>query len=378
MANNSTLSFSQGGNMGQIGRPQERKLILSDAERSELKRINRSRSAPYSLVRRTQIILASAEGETNKAIAQRLGITNPTICHWRKRWFEQGLAGLYGEARPGRPRTHKEEAIAQLLRTVIEMKPADGSHWTVRSAAATTGLSKSTVGRMLRLFGVQPHRSRSFKLSTDPAFVEKVKDIVGLYLNPPDHAVVLCVDEKSQIQALERTQPVLPLGLGYIEGVTHDYIRHGTTTLFAALDVANGQVLTQCRPRHRHQEFLGFLQHIDVNVPPGLDIHIIVDNYSAHKHPKVKAWLVARPRYHLHFTPTYSSWLNQVERWFALITQRHIRRASFVSTKDLIAKIDTFVEAYNAKARPFQWTATSEAILAKIERLCKAISGTEH
>lgn len=364
--------------MGQIGRPQERKLILSDAERSELERISRSRSAPYSLVRRTQIILASAEGETNKAISQRLGITNPTICHWRKRWFEQGLAGLYGEARPGRPRTHKEEAVAQLLRTVIEMKPADGSHWTVRSAAATTGLSKSTVGRMLRLFGVQPHRSRSFKLSTDPAFVEKVKDIVGLYLNPPDHAVVLCVDEKSQIQALERTQPVLPLGLGYIEGVTHDYIRHGTTTLFAALDVANGQVLTQCRPRHRHQEFLGFLQHIDVNVPPGLDIHIIVDNYSAHKHPKVKAWLAARPRYHLHFTPTYSSWLNQVERWFALITQRHIRRASFVSTKDLIAKIDTFVEAYNTKARPFQWTATSEAILAKIERLCKAISGTQH
>lgn len=201
--------------MGQIGRPQERKLILSDAERSELERISRSRSAPYSLVRRTQIILASADGETNKAISQRLGITNPTICHWRKRWFEQGLAGLYGEARPGRPRTHKEEAVAQLLRTVIEMKPADGSHWTVRSAAATTGLSKSTVGRMLTLFGVQPHRSRSFKLSTDPAFVEKVKDIVGLYLNPPDHAVVLCVDEKSQIQALERTQPVLPLGLGY-------------------------------------------------------------------------------------------------------------------------------------------------------------------
>lgn len=364
--------------MGRIGRPHEHELVLSETERSELERISRSRSAPYSLVRRTQIILASAEGETNKAIAQRLGVTNPTICHWRKRWFEQGLAGLYGEVRPGRPRTHKEEAVARLLRTVIETKPVDGSHWTVRSAAATTGLSKSTVGRMLTLFGVQPHRSRSFKLSTDPAFVEKVKDIVGLYLNPPDHAVVLCVDEKSQIQALERTQPVLPLGLGYIEGVTHDYIRHGTTTLFAALDVANGQVLTQCRPRHRHQEFLGFLQHIDVNVPPGLDIHIIVDNYSAHKHPKVKAWLAARPRYHLHFTPTYSSWLNQVERWFALITQRHIRRASFVSTKDLIAKIDTFVEAYNAKARPFQWTATSEAILAKIERLCKAISGTGH
>lgn len=289
------------------------------------------------------------------------------IRHWRKRWIEQGLVGLYGEVRPGRPRTHDEETVAQLLRTVIETKPVEGSHWTVRSAAAT-GLSKSTVGRMLVLFGVQPHRSRSFKLSTDPAFVEKVKDIVGLYLNPPDHALVLCVDEKSQIQALERTQPVLPLGLGYIEGATHDYIRHGTTTLFAALDIANRQVLTQCRPRHRHQEFLGFLRYIDDNVPADLDIHLVIDSYAAHKHPKVKAWLATRPRYHVHFTPTYSSWLNQVERRFALITQRHIRRASFVSAKDLAAKIDTFVNAYNAKASPFRWTATSEAILAKIER----------
>ena len=364
--------------MARIGRPQQRQLVLSEGERDELERVIRSHSAPHGLVRRAQIILASANGEVNTTIARRLGVSNPTVCHWRKKWFEQGLVGLYGEARPGRPRTQNETAVAHLLRTVLEKKPTTGTHWTVRSAAAATGLSKSTVGRMLALFGVQPHRSKSFKLSTDPLFVEKVKDIVGLYLNPPDHAVVLCVDEKSQIQALERTQPVLPLGLGYIEGITHDYVRHGTTTLFAALDIANGRVLTQCRPRHRHQEFLGFLKHIEANVPDDLGVHLVVDNYATHKHPTVRNWLAARLRFHVHHTPTYASWLNQVERWFALLTQHQIRRGSFVSAKELIAKIEAFVHAYNDKARPFVWTATSEAILGKLERLCKAINGTEH
>jgi transposase len=230
--------------MARLGRPQERVLELGDAEREELDRISRSHSAAHSLVRRAQIILASADGESNTAIAARLGVSVPTVCHWRKKWFDQGLVGLYGESRSGRPRTHDEEVVARLLKTVLETKPAGATHWTVRSAAAVTGLPKTTVARMLTLFGIQPHRAKSFKLSTDPLFVDKLKDIVGLYLNPPDHAVVLCVDEKSQIQALERTQPILPLGLGYVEGVTHDYIRHGTTTLFAALDVANGQVLT--------------------------------------------------------------------------------------------------------------------------------------
>jgi len=364
--------------MARLGRPQERVLELGAIERDELERLSRSHSAPHSLVRRAQIVLASADGESNTAIAARFGVSHPTVCHWRKKWFEQGLVGLYGEARPGRPRTHDEEAVARLLKTVLETKPRDATHWSVRSAALATGLPKTTVARMLTLFGIQPHRAKSFKLSTDPLFVDKVKDIVGLYLNPPDHAIVLCVDEKSQIQALERTQPVLPLGLGYIEGITHDYIRHGTTTLFAALDIANGQVLTQCRPRHRHQEFLGFLKHIEKNVPPDLALHLVVDNYAAHKHPKVRAWLAARPRFHLHYTPTYASWLNQVERWFGLITQRQIRRGSFVSAQDLVAKIKTFVDAYNAQASPFAWTATSEAILAKIERLCKAINGTAH
>lgn len=364
--------------MARVGRPQQRSIVLSESEREELERMRRSRSAPHSLIRRVQIILASADGEPNVSIAARLGVSHPTVCHWRKKWFEQGLVGLYGEARPGRPRTHDEEAVAELLHTVLENKPEAGTHWTVRSAAATSGLSKSTVGRMFQLFGVQPHRAKTFKLSTDPFFVDKVKDIVGLYLNPPDKAVVLCVDEKSQIQALERTQPMLPLGLGYIEGVTHDYVRHGTTTLFAALDIANGKVLAQCKPRHRHQEFLSFLRHIDANVPAELDVHLVVDNYAPHKHPKTRAWLAKRPRFHLHFTPTYASWLNQVERWFGLITQRQIRRGSFVSAKDLIAKIDVFVQTYNANASPFVWTATAEAILDKVARICKAINGTGH
>jgi putative transposase len=225
---------------------------------------------------------------------------------------------------------------------------------------------------------VQPHRSRTFKLSTDPLFVEKVRDIVALYLNPPDHAVVLCVDEKSQIQALERTQPVLPMGFGYVDGITHDYKRHGTTTLFAALDVANGQVLAQCKARHRHQEFLAFLKRIDAAVPAGLDVHLIVDNYATHKHPKVRAWLAERARFHVHYTPTYASWLNQVERWFAILTSREIRRGSFASAKDLVARITAFVAAYNTRSQPFTWTATADAILAKLARLCNVICETPH
>lgn len=241
-----------------------------------------------------------------------------------------------------------------------------------------TDISKSTIQRIWNVFGLKPHRQKHFKLSNDPFFVEKVRDIVGLYLNPPDKAMVLCVDEKSQIQALDRTQAMLPLGLGYVEGVTHDYVRHGTTTLFAALDIANGKVISQCKARHRHQEFLQFLRHIDASVPKGLDIHLVVDNYATHKHAKVKKWLAARPRYHMHFTPSYSSWLNQVERWFGIITQRAIRRGSFKSVKELVAKIKRFVESYNKNSRPFAWTATANSIFKKIERLCESISRTGH
>lgn len=246
----------------------------------------------------------------------------------------------------------------------------------MRSAGKATGISKSSVQRYFQAFGIQPHRTKSFKLSTDPYFVEKVRDIVGLYLNPPEHAVVLCVDEKSQIQALERTQPVLPMGLGYVEGVTHDYFRHGTTTLFAALDVANGTVLTDCKPRHRHQEFLAFLKKINKNVPVELDVHVIADNYGTHKHPKVWTWLANHPRFTMHYTPTYSSWLNQVERWFGHISEKAIRRGSFRSARELVSKIEEFVAHYNEHARPFVWTATADSILKKVEKICKLICRT--
>ncbi|MEI6500161.1 MAG: IS630 family transposase, partial [Armatimonadota bacterium] len=261
---------------------------------------------------------------------------------------------------------------------VVQTKPEHGTHWSCRALAQETGLSKSTVQRVNRLFGLKPHRHRDFKLSTDPLFVDKVRDIVGLYLNPPDKALVLCVDEKSQGQALERSQPSLPLGLGYLEGLTHDYVRHGTTTLFAALDVANGTVIADCKPRHRHQEFLQFLRQIEASVPAELDIHLVIDNYAPHKHEKVRLWLGQRPRFHVHYTPTYSSWLNQVEIWFNLITQQAIRRGSFTSTKQLIAKIEQFVANYNPKAKPFAWVATADSIFEKLQRLCQRISGTQH
>ena len=361
-----------------IGRPKKFKTTLSAAEREALQQIAQSRSMPHGVVRRTQMILLSADGQTNSAIARRFGVSVPTVAHWRKRYQSHGQVGLYGEQRPGRPRTHDDERIAGLLHTVLQSRPKHATHWSVRSVAKETRVSKSTVHRFFRLFGLQPHRSKSFKLSNDPFFVEKVRDIVGLYLNPPDKALVLCVDEKSQIQALERTQPMLPMGLGYLEGVTHDYVRHGTTTLFAALDVQNGKVITQCKSRHRHQEFLSFLRHLDESVPPTLDLHLIIDNYATHKHPKVRAWLAAHPRYHIHYTPTYSSWLNQVERWFGLITQQSIRRGSFRNVKELVQRIDAYVKNHNRHASPFQWTATADSILGKIERLSKVISGTQH
>jgi putative transposase len=327
---------------------------------------------PHGLVRRAQLILWSEAGVPLTEVGRRLKLSAPTVHHWRFRFRKLRLAGLHDQIKPGRPRTRDEDRIAQLLNTALTLKPKAATHWSVRTLADTTGVSKSTVQRYLALFGVRPHRSKSFKLSTDPFFIEKVRDIVGLYLNPPDHALVVCVDEKSQVQALERTQPVLPMGLGYLEGVTHDYYRHGTTTLFAALDVANGQVLAQCKPRHRHQEFLAFLRHIEREVPKDLDVHMIVDNYGTHKHATVKAWLARHTRFHLNYTPTYSSWLNQVDRWFGLITQRAIRRGSFTSVTDLRRQIEHFVTDCNQHPRPFKWTATAESILAKLERLGSA------
>jgi len=353
-------------------------LLLDAGQREQLEGFANSRSLPAGLVRRARIILLSASGKTTREVARQLETSKVTVCLWRCRFLANGVGGLYDELRPGRPRPISDERVAQLVRKTLKTKPKNGTHWSIRLIAEETGLSKSMVHRIWQAFGLQPHRQKYFKISTDPFFVEKVRDIVGLYLNPPENAVVLCVDEKSGIQALERTQPMLPLGLGYVEGVTHDYRRHGTTTLFAALDTANGKVITQCRPRHRHQEYLAFLREIEKNVPKKLDVHIIVDNYATHKHLRVRRWFATRSRFHVHFTPTYASWLNQVEIWFNRITQQAIRRGTFGSVKELVAKIDHYAKNSNRHAHPFVWTATADSIFAKVERLCKGIYGTAH
>ncbi len=364
--------------MARTGRPRAT-LVISQEDRLQLESMARSRSMPASLVTRARIVLEAAGGRSNKDIAQQLELGEHTVGKWRRRYLEHGLTGLHDESRPGKPRSIDDEQVARLIHKTLHTRPADGStHWSVRAMALETNISPASVHRYFRLFGLKPHRSEHFKLSTDPFFIEKLRDVVGLYLSPPQNAIVLCVDEKSQCQALERTQPMLPMGLGYVEGITHDYIRHGTTTLFAALNVANGAVLARCTPRHRHQEFLAFLRQIEQAVPADLDIHCIVDNYSTHKHPKVKAWLAARPRWHLHFIPTYSSWLNQVERFFGLITDKAIRRGSFGSVKQLVRQIDLFVQHYNQNCQPFSWTATADSILGKLHRLMSRINETAH
>ena len=301
-------------------------VVLTDEQREQMTALSESTSMPYGLVQRARIVLACALGLTNSAVAKRLAVSPSAVGKWRRRFLERGVQGLHDELRPGRPRTYDDEKVAVLINRALQQKPDHAGAWSVRLMAEAEGVSKSTVQRWFSLFGVKPHRSDTFKLSSDPFFIEKVRDVTGLYLNPPDNAMVLCVDEKSQIQALNRTQPTLPMGLGYVEGYTHDYVRHGTTTLFAALDVATGKVIGKCSRRHRHQEFLAFLRIIDKETPPELDLHLVVDNYATHKHPKVGAWLAKRPRFHLHFTPTSASWLNQVERWFGLISQRAIKR----------------------------------------------------
>jgi len=359
------------------GRPTE-PVILSEQERATLKAWVRSHSTKQGLARRARAILLAEQGETNVEIARLVGVANVTVGNWRRRFLMNRIEGLNDEYRPGRPRTVLEEDVAALLdKTLLEKPPGNATQWSVRTAADATGLSKSTVQRIWSSLSIQPHRSRTFKLSTDPLFVDKVVDICGLYLNPPENAMVLCVDEKSQIQALERSQPMLPLGLGYVKGITHNYYRHGTTTLFAALDIKTGTVITKCKSRHRHQEFLSFLRIIDEQVPGDLDVHLVMDNYATHKHAKVRAWLAARPRYHVHFTPTYSSWLNQVETWFRIISEKAIRRGSFRNVKELIARIEGFVSHYNKNSRPFVWTATSDSILQKLRRLLNKITGTQ-
>ncbi len=353
-------------------------LTLTDEQQDQLNGIARSATLPYALVQRAQMVLASAEGLANSAVARRFGVTAQTVGKWRRRFRAAGIEGLHDELRPGRPRTYGDDKVAAVINRALQEKPDPATHWSTRTLGRAEGIAKSTVQRWLALFGVKPHLAKTFKLSTDPFFIEKVRDIVGLYLNPPDHAMVLCVDEKSQIQALNRTQPTLPMGLGYAEGYTHDYVRHGTTTLFAALDIATGEVFGLCRKRHRHEEFLSFLRLIDREVPAELDIHLVLDNYATHKHAKVKRWLAARSRFHLHFTPTSASWLNQVERWFGLLSQRAIKRGSFHSVTDLVNKIQAFIDAYNTSATPFVWVATAQSIIDKVARIAVRISGTAH
>lgn len=342
---------------------------MSVAERDMLETLMRSQTAPHRQVVRAKVLLMAADGRANTRIADEAGVTPVTVRTWRKRFTEEGVAGL-GRVRKGRGRrpTITDEQVAQIVRLTTEETPPGHTHWSCRTMAEHVGVSHSAVQRIWSDLGIKPHRVDMFKVSTDPKFEDKLIDVVGLYLNPPDKAIVLCMDEKSQIQALDRTQASLPMVPGRAGTMTHDYKRNGTTTLFAALDVLTGSVIGQCLPRHRHQEFLTFLNTINREVPTGLQVHLILDNYSTHKHADVDRWLKRHRRFHLHFTPTSSSWLNQVERWFRDLTDKNLRRGIFASVPDLIASIEAYLNADNANPTPYVWTATAESILTKVQR----------
>lgn len=345
-------------------------IILEAAEKSELTALTRKHGAPQALVERARIVLAAAQGLNNKEIAAKLGFCAATVGTWRNRFWARRMDGLYDEQRPGAPRQIGDDEIAATIRKTLETLPKGATHWSLRSMAREIGHAPSTVHRIWGAFGLQPHRTETFKLSSDPLFVEKVRDIVGLYLSPPERAVVLSVDEKSQVQALDRTQPRLPMRPGQAERRTHDYKRNGTTSLFAALDVKAGTVIGKCMRRHRATEFRKFLDEIEDNVSPDLDIHIIMDNYGTHKTKLIRNWFAKRPRWHVHFTPTSASWINQVERFFALLTERSLKRGVFRSVGDLEHAIKTYIEATNANPKPFRWTKTADDILASIKRFC--------
>lgn len=344
-------------------------LPLSDGERKDLLQLSRHRSVPQSIALRVNIVLGAAEGIPNKVLARQLSTSLPTVLLWRQRYETERLSGILEDRpRPGRPKRISAATEAKIVDATMKTKPKDATHWSVRAMARSQSVSSTTVYRIWQKHKLQPHRVESFKFSTDPEFVPKVRDIVGLYLHPPDKALVLSVDEKSQIQALDRTQPILPLRPGLPERHTHDYERHGTTTLFAALNVLEGTVISQCEPRHRHQEFVRFLDKIEASTEPTPDIHIVLDNYGTHKHPLVRKWFQAHPRYHVHFTPTSSSWLNQVERWFAEITRKRIRRGTFRSVRELIKAIQEYIHQNNKNPRPFRWVASANVILRKVRK----------
>jgi transposase len=349
-------------------------MVLTDDERAQLHSWTRRRTTAQALAQRARVVLECAAGQSNRDVARTLHIDEDTVGKWRQRFVAKRVDGLLDEPRPGAPRTITDAQVERVVTLTLETAPRDATHWSTRAMAARCGLSQSAVGRIWRAFGLQPHRTETFKLSKDPLFIDKVRDIVGLYLAPPDRALVLCVDEKSQIQALDRSQPLLPMRPGQVERRTHDYVRHGTTSLFAALDVKTGEVIGRCHRRHRAVEFRTFLDTIEAAVPEDLDVHLVVDNYATHKTPLIRRWLAKRPRYHMHFTPTGASWLNQVERWFATLTQKQIRRGVHRSTRALETAIKEYIAIANETPRPFAWTKSADDILASVERFCRRTS----
>ena len=344
-------------------------VVLSEAVRKQLESWVRAQFTPQQVALRSRILLMAADGKQDLEIADELDVNRHTPALWRKRFQTEGLDGVW-EVQPGRGRKplYDEEKVSAIVAATLQTKPKGSTHWSCRTMARAQHVSPSTINRLWQEYNIKPHRTRSFKLSRDIKFLEKLTDVVGLYLNPPDKSLVLCIDEKSQIQALDRTQPGLPLKKGRCGTFTHDYVRHGTTTLFAALEILEGKVIGQCFPRHRHQEFLKFLRRLDEEFPEKLNLHLVLDNYGTHKHPKVQFWLERHPRFTLHFIPTSSSWLNQVERWFGELTQKAVRRGAFVSVAELQEAIEQFLAAWNEGPRPFVWTATVEKIMAKVER----------
>jgi transposase len=358
--------------------PKAAVVVLSDEERSQLEAWARRPKSAQGLATRSRIVLASAEGGSNVAIADRLGLTRGTVAKWRTRFAAERLEGLLDEPRPGRPRTITDEQVEEVITRTLESTPKNATHWSTRSMAEEVGLNQTAVMRIWRAFGLQPHRQDSWKLSKDPQFVDKVKDVVGLYLAPPERAVVLCVDEKSQIQALDRTAPILPMLPGTPERATHDYKRHGTSSLYAALDIATGKVIGQLHARHRAVEFKKFLTTIDREVPDHLAVHLVMDNVSTHKTPAIQRWLLAHPRFVVHFTPTSSSWLNLVERWFSELTTKKLKRGAHTSVRALNADIRAWIETWNEDPRPYVWTKTSDQILESISRYCQRINASGH
>jgi transposase len=358
------------------GRPKQ-PLILTEEEQDRLQSLaHRARSQPL-LARRARVVLACAEGLDNKTVARKLRTSLGMVGKWRSRFLQARLEGLYDEPRPGAPRRVSDAEVEEVVIQTLESTPRGETHWSTRGLAKATGLSRMTISRIWHAFGLQPHRTDTFKLSPDPLLIEKVRDIVGLYINPPDHALVLCLDEKSQIQALDRTQPLLPLRPGQAERRTHDYQRHGTTSLFAALDLKSSQVIGQLHRRHRSLEFRQFLDEIEAQVPAGLEVHFIMDNYGTHKTPLIRKWFAKRPRFHVHFTPTYGSWINLVERWFAELTNKRIRRGVFRSVKDLEAAIREYIDVHNEDPKPFMWTKTADQILANIARYAQRTTAAQ-